>query len=107
MDGDGSRGPHHALPGAICALFLGGLGSNTVPEWDEVERLLEAMAVQQEAKLLALGRRLVPRLTAEDLLQPHDHGPLMESAEFNYEDGILAGIRAVATALRRMRVESP
>ncbi len=74
-----------------------------MPDWEAVDRLLDAMEAQQAAKLLALGRRLVPHLTPDDLLQPHDHVALMESAEFNYEDGILAGIKAVATALRSIR----
>ena len=68
-----------------------------------MERLLEEMIAQQEAKLLALARRLVPHLTAEDLLNPHDFVPLAESAEFNYEDGILAGLRAAGAAVRAAR----
>ena len=71
--------------------------------WDEVERLLGEMIAQQEAKLLALARRLVPHLTAEDLLNPHDFVPLAESAEFNYEDGILAGLLAAGAAVRAAR----
>ena len=71
--------------------------------WDEAERLLVEMIAQQEAKLLVLARRLVPRLTAEDLLNPHDFVPLAESAEFNYEDGILAGLRAAGAAVRAAR----
>ena len=67
---------------------------------DAIERLIAEMAAQQEAKLFALGRRLVPHLTPEDLLQPHDLAALRTSAEFNYEDGILAGMRAVAAAVR-------
>ncbi len=67
---------------------------------DDVVELIGAMVAQQEAKLLALGRRLVPHLTAEDLLQPHDFTALRESPEFNYEDGILAGLRAAVAALR-------
>lgn len=65
-----------------------------------VERLLEAMIVQQDAKVLALARRIVPHVTPEDLRNPHDFAPLMESAEFNYEDGILAGLRAALVAIR-------
>ena len=71
--------------------------------WDEVEHLLGEMVTQQEAKVLALARRLVPHLTAEDLLNPHDFRPLVESAEFNFEDGILAGLRAADAALRAAR----
>ena len=70
---------------------------------DDLERLLGEMIAQQEAKLLALARHLVPHLTPEDLLNPHDFAPLVESAEFNYEDGILAGLRAAGAAVRAAR----
>jgi hypothetical protein len=59
--------------------------------WDHVERVLDEMTRAQEQKLLALARRLVPHVTPEDLRNPHDFAPLLESAEFNFEDGILAG----------------
>ena len=75
--------------------------------WDDVERLLEQMAAQQEEKVLALARRIVPHVTAEDLRNPHDFAPLVESAEFNYEDGILAGLRAAAVAVRAARRTLP
>ncbi len=71
--------------------------------WDVVERLVGEMIAQQDAKVLALARRIVPHLTPEDLRNPHDFKPLMESAEFNYEDGVLAGLRAVEIALRAAR----
>ena len=71
--------------------------------WDSVERLLEQMAAQQEEKVLAVARRIVPYVTPEDLRNPHDFAPLVKSAEFNYEDGILAGLRAAAVAIRAAR----
>jgi len=74
--------------------------------WSRVERLLAEMVAMQDAKVLALARRIVPHLTAEDLRNPHDFAPLMESAEFNYEDGILAGLRAAEVAIRAARRES-
>ena len=74
-----------------------------VNDASDVERLLAEMAAQQEAKVLALARRLVPHVTPEDLRNPHDFMPLVECAEFNYEDGILAGLRAAETAIRAAR----
>jgi hypothetical protein len=71
--------------------------------WDQVERLLDEMVAQQDAKVLALAREIVPHVTPEDLRNPHDFAPLVESAEFNYEDGILAGLRAAAVAVRAAR----
>ena len=70
---------------------------------EDVERLLDEMAAQQDAKVLALARRIVPHVTPEDLRNPHDFTALVESAEFNYEDGILAGLRAAAVAVRAAR----
>ena len=75
--------------------------------WDAVERLLADMIGQQEEKVLALARRLVPHATAEDLRNPHDFAPLVESADFNYEDGILAGLKAAAVAVRAARRGPP
>ena len=66
----------------------------------ELERLLGTMVAQQEEKVLALARRIVPQLTTEDVRNPQDFPALMESAEFNYEDGILAGLRAAEMAVR-------
>jgi len=71
--------------------------------WDDVERVLDEMTRAQEQKLLALARRLVPHVTPEDLRNPHDFAPLLESAEFNFEDGILAGLLSAAAALRVAR----
>lgn len=70
---------------------------------DDVERLLDAMIVQQDDKVLTLARRIVPYLTPEDLLNPHDFAELVASAEWNYEDGILAGLRAAQIAVRAAR----
>jgi hypothetical protein len=68
--------------------------------WQALDDLLTGMIAQQEAKVLALGRALVPGLTPEDLRNPHDFPPLVTSALFNYEDGILAGLRSACVAAR-------
>ena len=64
--------------------------------------VLDAMADQQRAKVLSVARRVVPHLTAEDVLNPHDFDELRSSPEFHYEDGILAGILAAEAALRAL-----
>jgi hypothetical protein len=74
---------------------------------DGIERLLEAMIAQQDAKVLALARRIVPQITPEDLRNAHDFAALMECAEFGYEDGILAGLRAALVAIRAARRRDP
>ena len=71
--------------------------------WDVVDALLSEMAAMQEQKVLALARRIVPQVTPEDLRNPHDFAPLLTSPEFNYEDGILAGLRAAEIAVRAAR----
>jgi hypothetical protein len=77
--------------------------SLSVAMWDDVERLLGEMTLAQEQKLLALARRLVPHVTPEDLRNPHDFTALVDSAEFNFEDGILAGLLSAAAAVRAAR----
>lgn len=45
-------------------------------EWAKIEKLLREMIQEQQAKVYAVGRRIVPTLTAEDLLQPNDYPAL-------------------------------
>lgn len=65
-----------------------------------IEALLNELEEGQQKTLYALGRRIVPNLTTEDLLQPNDYPELEENPHFRYEEGVLAGIRTVQTALR-------
>lgn len=71
------------------------------------EALLEAMVERQREKLLALARRIMPELTSEDLLQPHNHAAIAANPDFNFEDGILSGYLAALTALRAQRARTP
>ncbi|HXW83900.1 MAG TPA: hypothetical protein VEJ86_05815 [Candidatus Binataceae bacterium] len=65
-----------------------------------IDRLLLEVIAQQEAKVLAMARRIHPGITAEDIRNPNDFGDLMASGEWNFEDGILAGLRSAHMALR-------
>jgi len=65
----------------------------------EALALLDIMVTQQEAKLLALARNLIPDLCPEDLRNPHDYPMLRASDIFNYEDGILAGLLSARMAI--------
>jgi hypothetical protein len=67
---------------------------------DALERLLDEMVTQQRTRVLDHARRLNPRLTDDDVQQPHDFPELAGSAEWNYEDGVLAGYQAVQAAMR-------
>ena len=72
----------------------------TAPQDDAI---LETMIEAQRRKLLELARRIVPGLTPEDLLQPHNHPSIAAHPDFNFEDGILAGYLAALAALRAQR----
>lgn len=67
---------------------------------EAIDKLLEEVIAGKEKDLLQLGRRIVPRLTPEDLLQPNDYPELENHPEFRYEEGVLAGVRTAQTALR-------
>ena len=69
---------------------------------DEVLSLLSEMEALQSRKVIDLARRLRPGLTAEDIRNPHDF-PELEDPDWHFEDGQLAGIQSVVTALRAMR----
>ncbi|HEY2386920.1 MAG TPA: hypothetical protein VGK30_08165 [Candidatus Binatia bacterium] len=66
----------------------------------EADRVLSELIAQQERKVRAYAARIDPRLTSDDLLQPHDFPALARDPGFNYEDGVLAGLRSAAAALR-------
>jgi hypothetical protein len=69
--------------------------------WLEIlDRLFMEMISQQERKLLNMARQVVPDLTPEDLRNPQDFRDLARDPEFNYEDGILAGLRSAHMAIR-------
>ena len=61
--------------------------------------LIQAIA-QQRAKVLALARRINPRLTDDDILSPMDFPELANDPQFNYEDGILAGLISAQAVVR-------
>ena len=66
----------------------------------QIEKLLEELIEAQRQRLTKLAGRILPEATQDDLLQPHDHPALASHAEFNFEDGILAGYLAVRAAVR-------
>ncbi len=65
-----------------------------------VEELLTELIEQKKDSLLHTGRRIVPTLTPEDLLQPNDYPELENHPHFRYEEGILAGLQMALAALR-------
>lgn len=71
-------------------------------EWNDFQKLADEISEQQSKKLLAYGRRIVPTLTPEDMLQPNDYPELEHHPEFRYEEGILAGINSLKIALQAL-----
>ena len=74
------------------------MGNKTL-NWIEIEQLLREITDQQTARTLACGKRIIPRLTDEDMLQPNDYPELENHPHFRYEEGVLEGVRTVYTAL--------
>jgi len=70
--------------------------------WAEVERLVGEMEDLQRRKVIDLARRLRPGLTAEDIANPHDF-PELGDPDWQYEDGMLAGVQSVLAAVRARR----
>jgi len=74
--------------------------SNVGDTEERLSDLLKELIQEQDKNLLRLGRRIVPTLTPEDLLQPNDYPELENHPEFRYEEGILAGYRTLQMAMR-------
>ena len=66
---------------------------------EEIKNLIDQIIKAQEEKVIACGRIFVPRLTAEDVLQPVDYPVLENSPHFRYEEGSLAGMQTIRYAL--------
>ena len=67
-----------------------------------IDREIHAIETVQTKKVIELARRLRPGLTAEDIRNPHDF-PDLDDPDWQYEDGVLAGIQSVRIALRAMK----
>ena len=70
--------------------------------YEEVLELLAGMETLQARKVIDLARRIHPGLTAEDIRNPHDF-PDLADPDWHFEDGQLAAIQSVVTAVRAMR----
>lgn len=66
----------------------------------ELLDLIRAMRSHQEKALLKLGKRFIPTLTSDDILQPNDFPELELNPHFRYEEGILHGIQSVEMAIQ-------
>jgi hypothetical protein len=57
-----------------------------------MEDLFDQMIAAQRNKLLTVANRILPHLTADDILQPNDFPELENHPYFRYEEGILEGL---------------
>jgi hypothetical protein len=73
--------------------------------WPEVERLVLDLEELQRRKVMDLARRLRPGLTLEDIANPHDF-PELTDPDWQYADGVLAGVQSVLAAVRARGRES-
>ncbi|MDO8434463.1 MAG: hypothetical protein Q7S58_18870 [Candidatus Binatus sp.] len=71
-----------------------------------VDRLMLEMIAQQGDKVLEMARQIHPGLTTEDIRNPHDFPDLIQNGIWNFEDGILAGLKSAHMALRAKLLES-
>jgi hypothetical protein len=69
----------------------------------QIDTTLEELIQLQRKKLAKLAAELGVKVTAEDILNPHDFPELIRSARFNFEDGVLAGLISAQMAVRRNR----
>lgn len=70
--------------------------------FEALDREIGALEDVQADKVITLARRILPNLTAEDIRNPHDF-PDLGDPDWQYEDGVLAGIQGVRIAVRAMR----
>lgn len=68
----------------------------------KTKQILDDLAKGQLERVAKLARRINSRLTPDDLMSPQDFPELANDPDFNYQDGVLAGIEAVRAALRGM-----
>lgn len=67
---------------------------------DLLEQELGVLLNQQRRRALKLAQRMIPELTAEDVLNPDDYPELLADTEFMFEHGAASGIMAAKIAVR-------
>ena len=65
-----------------------------------LDELLEGLVVYQRKRVVERAQLLDPRLTEDDVLQPHDVAVLRLDPLWNYEDGVLSGYLSAQIAIR-------
>ncbi|SCA62410.1 Uncharacterized protein SCG7086_AA_00240 [Chlamydiales bacterium SCGC AG-110-P3] len=68
--------------------------------WQRALSVLDELVEYQRQRLLREGRKVVPTLTPEDMLQPNDYPELENNPEFRYEEGVFAGMLSAQMAVQ-------
>ncbi|MCH9630721.1 MAG: hypothetical protein S4CHLAM37_07250 [Chlamydiia bacterium] len=71
-----------------------------------LEDVFKELIDQQKEKLLQIGRKIIPYLTQDDILQPNDYPELENNPFFRYEEGVLEGLQTAQMALQRENKKS-
>lgn len=74
--------------------------------WQSIETTVNEIVEYQRLELLKTGRRFVPTLTTEDVLQPNDYAELEYNPHFRFEEGQLLGAQSIQMALLALKKES-
>lgn len=72
----------------------------------EVDKLMLELIELQHRKVLELANKIHPGLSSEDIRNPHDFPDLIADSGWNFEDGILSGLKSAHIALRAKIAES-
>lgn len=65
-----------------------------------VEALFDELITSQQNRVNRYARSLIPNLTDEDILQPHDYPALDRDPRFQYEDGQVTAMRSMLLSFR-------
>lgn len=64
-----------------------------------LDELFEELISAQQKKMQLIAERILPNITADDLLQPNDFPQLENHPLFRYEEGVLEGLLSARMAL--------
>jgi hypothetical protein len=68
---------------------------------DLLARLFDQMVEQQRAKVLRIASGINPRMTEDDIMDSPSFPELTSHPQFQFEDGLLAGLVAASVAVNR------
>jgi hypothetical protein len=71
-----------------------------------IDRLMLELVELQHKKVLELANKIHPGLSSEDIRNPHDFPDLIADSGWNFEDGILSGLKSAHMALRAKIADS-